>query len=97
MVKNLPCNVGEESLIPGWGTKILHALGQPSPRTATTKSECTSGESVHPKERSCMLQLKPDSQICTYIYIHGDGSCFHVVPTMSLAGNVQSALSHELG
>ena len=24
-VKNLPCNTGDTSLVPGWGTKILHA------------------------------------------------------------------------
>ena len=39
VVKNLPCNAGDKSLIPGWGTKILHALEQLSSHTATTKSE----------------------------------------------------------
>ena len=28
MVKNPPCNAGDKGSIPGWGTKILHALGQ---------------------------------------------------------------------
>ena len=36
MVKNLPCNAGDTSLIPGWGTKIPRAAEQPS--TATTES-----------------------------------------------------------
>ena len=31
MVKNLPCNTGDESSIPGLGAKIPHALEQPSP------------------------------------------------------------------
>ena len=29
--KNLPCNVGNSGLIPGWGTKIPHAVEQASP------------------------------------------------------------------
>ena len=39
LVKTMPSNAGDESLIPGWGTKILHALEQLSPCAATTKSE----------------------------------------------------------
>ena len=26
MVKNLPCNAGDMGLIPGWGTKMPHAM-----------------------------------------------------------------------
>ena len=44
VVKNLPSNAGDTGLIPGWGTKIPHAVGQlsvcaqlESPRDATTK------------------------------------------------------------
>ena len=33
VVKNLPSIAGEVSLIPGWGTRISHALGQLSPGT----------------------------------------------------------------
>ena len=33
MVKNLPSSAGDMGSIPGWGTKILHAAGQLSPRT----------------------------------------------------------------
>ena len=28
MVENLPSDAGDLGLIPGWGTKIPHALGQ---------------------------------------------------------------------
>ena len=35
-VKDLPCNAGDVSLIPGWGTKILDVSEQISPH-ATTK------------------------------------------------------------
>ena len=35
VVKNLPSNVGDTGLIPGRGTKILHASGQLSPRATT--------------------------------------------------------------
>ena len=31
MVKNLLANAGDAELIPGWGTKISHAMGQLSP------------------------------------------------------------------
>ena len=32
VVKNLSCNTGDAGSIPGWGTKIPHAVGQLSPR-----------------------------------------------------------------
>ena len=37
VVKNLPCNTGDLGSTPGWGTKILHAVGQLSPHAATTE------------------------------------------------------------
>ena len=49
MVKNPPCNAGDAGSIPGWGTKIPHAVGQLSPRAATT-------EPTH--SGACMLQLQ---------------------------------------
>ena len=36
MVKNLPANTRDVGSIPGWGTKILQAGGQPRPHSATT-------------------------------------------------------------
>ena len=38
VVKNLPCNAGDTGLIPGRGTKILHAVEKPGP-CATTKTQ----------------------------------------------------------
>ena len=38
VVKNLPCNSEDAGSIPGWGTKIPHALEQLSSRTRTTES-----------------------------------------------------------
>ena len=38
VVKNLPSNAGDSGSIPGWGTKIPHAVGQPSPRATTTEA-----------------------------------------------------------
>ena len=35
VVKNPPCNAGDVGLIPGWGTKIPHAVRQLSPQAAT--------------------------------------------------------------
>ena len=40
LVKNLPSNAGDTSLMPGQGTKIPHAWGQLSQGTAT-KSQCS--------------------------------------------------------
>ena len=37
MVKNLPPNAGDVGLIPDWGTKIPHAVGQLSPPATTTE------------------------------------------------------------
>ena len=34
-VKNLPCNAGDEGSIPGWRTKIPHAMEQTSLCAAT--------------------------------------------------------------
>ena len=40
MVKISPCNAGDMDLIPGQGTKILHAVGQLSPCAANTEPTC---------------------------------------------------------
>ena len=37
MVKNPPSNAGDVGSIPGWGTKIPHAMGQLRPHAATTQ------------------------------------------------------------
>ena len=37
MVKKLPCNAGNMDLIPGWGTRIPHAVEQLNLHTATTE------------------------------------------------------------
>ena len=37
VVKNPPCNARDAGSIPGQGTKIPHAAGQPSPHTITTE------------------------------------------------------------
>ena len=37
IVKNPPCNAGDTGSILGWGTKILHAMEQPSPPATTTE------------------------------------------------------------
>ena len=38
VVNNLPCNTGDVGSIPGWGTKIPHASGQPGPHAMATRS-----------------------------------------------------------
>ena len=46
VVGNPPSNAGDVGLIPGWGTKIPHALGQLSPQ-ATVKSPRTTTRTQH--------------------------------------------------
>ena len=41
MVKNSLSNAGDVGLIPGRGTKILHAAGQLSPHATTTEHACS--------------------------------------------------------
>ena len=40
MFKNPSCNAGDVSSSPGWGTKIPHAMGQPSPHATTREPAC---------------------------------------------------------
>ena len=40
VVKNIPCDAGDLGSIPGWGTQILHTMGQLRPH-AITKEACT--------------------------------------------------------
>ena len=39
VVENPSCNIGDTCSIPGWGTKIPHAVGQLSPRATTKEPE----------------------------------------------------------
>ena len=49
MVKNLSCNAEDMGSVPGWGTEILHAMGQISLCTTT-------GESMRHNERFYVMQ-----------------------------------------
>ena len=56
--------------LPGLGTEVPHAE-QLSLCTTATEPECSGAhvpqlESVHHKERSCLLQLRPNAQINTF-------------------------------
>ena len=52
MVKNPPSKAGNAGSSPGQGTKIPHAMGQLSPRAATT-------EPMHPGARAPQLERRP--------------------------------------
>ena len=56
VVKNPPSNAGDEGSIPHRGTKILHAMGQLSPCTATT--EPMHSRACTPLERSPRAIMK---------------------------------------
>ena len=58
VVKNLPCNTGDMGSIPGQGTRVPHAVEQPSPCTTTR-------ESMHLNERSRKTSC---GQINKYIF-----------------------------
>ena len=53
VVKNPPSNAGDMGSSPGWGIKIPHAMGQRSPRTATTELPCCKLQSPRALESSC--------------------------------------------
>ena len=55
VAKNLPCNAGDEGLIPSQGAKIPHAMEQLSLCATTTELACHR-ESVLHNERSHMPQ-----------------------------------------
>ena len=52
VVRNLPCNAGDASSIPGPGTKISHAAEQLSPHASTT-------ELVRHQRRVCTTMKDP--------------------------------------
>ena len=57
VVKNPPSNAGDLGSIPGRGTKILHAVGQLSPRTTTIELACLNGRAACCKLQSpCALE-----------------------------------------
>ena len=55
--KSLPWNAGHVGSIPGWGTKLLHAMEQLSPYAITKESERSKERSFVMPQRSCVLQL----------------------------------------
>ena len=40
VVKNPPCNAGDVGSVPGQGTKIPHAVKEPSPQATTPEPAC---------------------------------------------------------
>ena len=50
MVKNLPSGAGDVGSIPGWGTKIPHALGHLSPSATTREVYTPNREPKHCKK-----------------------------------------------
>ena len=72
MVRNLLANAGDAELIPGWGTKISHAMGQLSPCTEIT-------EPVHSGE-----MIKSTD---THTYTH-HFPCGIVSPRVSITGEL---------
>ena len=57
MVKNPLSSVGDVGSVPGWGTRILHAVGQPS-LGILTMEPVHSGAQVPHLERSLCAALK---------------------------------------
>ena len=66
VVKNSPSNAGDTGSNPGQGTKILHATGQLSPLTASTKARA-------PRSPSSQLERSPQAQT-------KDLTCHHEAP-----------------
>ena len=62
VVRNLPCNARDRGLIPGQGTKILHAVEQLNLRATSRKPVHGNQRSNITKQKSCGLQLRPDAE-----------------------------------
>ena len=58
VVKNTPCNAGDVGLIPGWGTKTLHAVEQLVLCATTTAPAPTTREAICLNERSHIMQWR---------------------------------------
>ena len=62
MVKNTPSNAGDAGSIPGWGTKIPHAMGQLSLCASTREPVCRKLQSPraleHARSGACAPQLE---------------------------------------
>ena len=81
VVKNLPCNVGDTGLIPGWGTKTLHAAEQLSPCTSTT--EPIRHKSLYPAVKEpvcCNLELMQPKQITIKTKEEEEKESHHITP-----------------
>ena len=64
MAKNLSSNVGDLGLIPGWGTKIRHAVGQLSLPAATPEPAYHSQDPTQPKVK---IELCLNLLLCPFI------------------------------
>ena len=59
MVNNSPCNAGEAGLIPGGGTKSLHAVVQLSLPSTTTEPLHPRVHTPQPERRPCAAAKIP--------------------------------------
>ena len=59
VVKNSPSNLGDMGSVPGWGTKIPHAVGQLTLYTTATKPTHSGAWGL--PHRLQVLQLRPDT------------------------------------
>ena len=62
VVKDSPCNAGDAGSIPGWETKMLHAVEQLSLRVATTEPTCSGARCVSQLE---FLHYNKDPERCS--------------------------------
>ena len=59
VVKNLPCNTGDMSLIPGSGTGISHALQQQGPCTVPAEPVCSGARKPQAEKPPCPATKDP--------------------------------------
>ena len=58
VAKNLICNTGDVSSIRGQGTKIPHAIGQPSLHATTRENPCTKAKTPCSTTKTQRSQIK---------------------------------------
>ena len=62
MAKNPPRDARDMGMTPGWGTKIPHAKGQPSPRTTTRESSGLNKHLAQSKKKKPLVYQAPEKK-----------------------------------
>ena len=78
VVKNPPSNAGDETSIPGSGTKIPHATRKESPCTTTRESPHTSTRSLSTREAPALCNWRKPKLFNFFYFPHNIAHTEHL-------------------